>query len=96
MIGIYQSGSVCLSRIAGKILGTTKLLSTTRRLSGWLANPAIRAREWYEWWIDAIWGFEKASAFSVLVRTVPEFNEAFNRHDVAGMMQLMSGNSGKT
>jgi len=24
------------------------------------------------------------------VRTVMEFNDAFNRHDVAGMMQLMS------
>lgn len=48
VIGIYQSRSVCLSRIAGKIPGPAKLLSTTRRLSRLLDNPAIRVREWYE------------------------------------------------
>jgi hypothetical protein len=46
--GIYQSRSVSLSRIAGKIPGSAKLLSTTRRLSRLLDNPAIRVREWYE------------------------------------------------
>jgi len=48
MVGIYQSRSVCLSRIGGKIPGPAKLLSTTRRLSRLLNNPAIRVREWYE------------------------------------------------
>lgn len=48
IIGIYQSRSVHLSRIAGKIPGPAKLLSTTRRLSRFLDNPAIRVREWYE------------------------------------------------
>ena len=48
IIGIYQSRSVCLSRIAGKIPGPARLLSTTRRLSRLLDNPAIRVREWYE------------------------------------------------
>jgi hypothetical protein len=48
IIGIYQSRSVYLSRIAGKIPGRAKLLSTTRRLSRFLDNPAIRVREWYE------------------------------------------------
>ena len=48
IIGIYQSRSVCLSRIAGKVPGTAKLLSATRRLSRLLENPAIRVREWYE------------------------------------------------
>jgi hypothetical protein len=48
VIGIYQSRSVCLSRIAGKIPGQAKLVSTTRRLSRLLDNPAIRVREWYE------------------------------------------------
>ena len=48
MIGIYQSRSVCLSRIAGKIPGPAKLLSSVRRLSRLLDNPAIRVREWYE------------------------------------------------
>jgi hypothetical protein len=48
LIGTYQSRSVCLSRIAGKIPGSAKLLSTTRRLSRLLKNPAIRVREWYE------------------------------------------------
>jgi len=48
IVGIYQSRSVCLSRIAGKIPGPAKLLSMTRRLSRLLDNPAIRVREWYE------------------------------------------------
>jgi len=47
IIGIYQSRSVCLSRIAGKIPGPAKLLSATRRMSRLLDNPAIRVREWY-------------------------------------------------
>src|SRR3989337_1455820 len=57
MIGIYQSRSVTLSRVAGKIPGTAELLSTTRRLSRLLDNPAIRVREWYEpiarQWLEA-------------------------------------------
>jgi hypothetical protein len=48
IVGIYQSRSVGLSQIAGKIPGAAKLLSTTRRLSRLLDNPAIRVREWYE------------------------------------------------
>ena len=57
VIGIYQSRSVSLSRIAGKIPGLAKLVSTTRRLSRLLNNPAIRVREWYEsiarMWLEA-------------------------------------------
>lgn len=48
IIGIYQSRSVCLSRVAGKIPSEAKLLSTIRRLSRLLDNSAIRVREWYE------------------------------------------------
>lgn len=48
IIGIHQSRSVTLSRVAGKIPGSAKLLSYTRRLSRLLNNPAIRVREWYE------------------------------------------------
>ena len=48
LVGIFQSRSVSLSRIAGKIPGRARLLSTTRRLSRLLANPAIGVREWYE------------------------------------------------
>ena len=48
MIGIYKSRSVHLSKIAGKIPGQAKVLSTTRRLSRFLDNPAINVREWYE------------------------------------------------
>jgi hypothetical protein len=55
--GILESRSVCLSRIAGKVPGPAKLLSTTRRLSRLLDNPAIRVREWYEpiarMWLEA-------------------------------------------
>ena len=48
IIGIHQSRSVHLSKVAGKIPGTAKLLSVTRRMSRMLDNPAIRVREWYE------------------------------------------------
>jgi len=39
---------VHLSKIAGKIPGSAKLVSLTRRLSRFLDNPTIRVREWYE------------------------------------------------
>jgi len=48
IVGIYQSRSVSMSRVAGKIPGPAKLVSTTRRLSRLLKNPAIRVRAWYE------------------------------------------------
>ena len=48
MLGIFQSRSVYLSRIAGKIPGPAKLLSAVRRLARFLDNPAIRVRKWYE------------------------------------------------
>jgi hypothetical protein len=47
MVGIYESRSVCLSRIAGKVPSTAKLLSTVRRMSRLLDNSAIQVREWY-------------------------------------------------
>jgi len=57
LTGIFQSRSVTLSRIAGKIPGSAQLVSLTRRLSRLLANPAIVVREWYEpiarQWISA-------------------------------------------
>jgi hypothetical protein len=59
IVGIYQSRSVHLSRIAGKIPGSAKLLSITRRLSRLLDNPALCVREWYEpiarQWLQAQW-----------------------------------------
>jgi hypothetical protein len=59
IIGIYRSRSVHLSRIAGKIPGSAKLLSITRRLSRLLNSPAIHVREWYEpvarQWLAAQW-----------------------------------------
>jgi len=48
MVGIYESRSVHLSKIAGKIPGRATQVSLTRRLSRFLDNPAIRVREWYE------------------------------------------------
>jgi hypothetical protein len=48
IIGIHQSRSVCLSRIAGKIPGEAKLLSLIQRLSRFLANPMVNVRNWYE------------------------------------------------
>ena len=55
VVGIHQSRSVYLSRIAGKIPGKAKLLSFIQRLSRLLANPAIDVRAGYEhiariWW----------------------------------------------
>ena len=56
-IGIYQSKSVYLSKIAGEIPGSAKLVSTTRRLSRFLDNAAINVREWYrpiaQQWLQA-------------------------------------------
>jgi len=47
MVGIYRSRSVQLSQVASKIPGRAVLVSTARRLSRWLDNPAVRVREWY-------------------------------------------------
>jgi hypothetical protein len=59
MVGIYQSRSVHLSKIAGKIPGPAKLLSNTKRLSRFLDNPAVNVREWYlpiaQQWLEAQW-----------------------------------------
>jgi hypothetical protein len=48
MVGILKSRSVHLSRIANEIPGPAKEASLVRRLSRFLANPAVRVREWYE------------------------------------------------
>ena len=48
-----------LSKVAGKIPGSAKLVSITRRLSRFLDNPAVQVREWYEPiarpWLQAQW-----------------------------------------
>jgi len=48
MVGIYHSHSVNLSRVAGKVIGAAKNVSTVRRLSRFLANPAMDVRSWYK------------------------------------------------
>lgn len=48
MYGIYQSRSVYLSRIAGKIPGQAKLQSTVKRFDRFLDNPVVHVREWYK------------------------------------------------
>jgi hypothetical protein len=50
MIGIYESRSVTLSKIACKIPGSALLLSTVKRLSRFLENPAIRVRSGMSRW----------------------------------------------
>jgi len=59
MIGIYKSRCVHLSKVANEIPGPAKLLSTTKRLSRFLDNPAIHVREWYEpiarRWLQTQW-----------------------------------------
>jgi hypothetical protein len=47
IVGICESKSVHLSKVALKIPGTANSLSITRRLSRFLDNAAIRVREWY-------------------------------------------------
>lgn len=47
VVGIYHSHSVSLSKIAGKVMSTAKNVSTVRRLSRFLASPAIDVRSWY-------------------------------------------------
>ena len=57
MVGIFHSRSVQLSQVASKIPGPAQNLSTVRRLSRFLDNPAIQVREWYEpiarQWLEA-------------------------------------------
>lgn len=48
VVGIYHSHSVNLSRIAGKVIGSAKNVSTVRRLSRFLTNRAIDVRSWYK------------------------------------------------
>jgi len=48
VVGIFHSHSVSLSKIAGKVIGSAKNVSTVRRLSRFLANPAIDVRSWYK------------------------------------------------
>lgn len=47
LVGIFESRSVTLSKIAGKIPGPATLVSATRRMSRFLENPAVKVREWY-------------------------------------------------
>ncbi len=48
LVGLYESRSVHLSKVAEKIPGAAYLPSLTRRIRRLLDNPAIRVREWYE------------------------------------------------
>jgi hypothetical protein len=48
MVGIFHSRSVHLSRIAGKVIGPAKNVSTVKRMSRFLANPAVDVRRWYK------------------------------------------------
>jgi hypothetical protein len=47
IVGIFHSHSVSLSQIAGKVMSTAKNVSTVRRLSRFLASPAVDVRSWY-------------------------------------------------
>ena len=48
LVGMYESCSVHLSKIAEKIPGSATLPSLTRRVMRFLDNPAVRVRTWYE------------------------------------------------
>lgn len=59
MVGIFESRSVHLSKIAEKIPGPAKLLRNTKRLSRFLGNSAVNVREWYQpiaqQWLETQW-----------------------------------------
>ena len=48
VVGIFHSRSVNISKVAGKVISPAKNVSTVRRLSRFLANPAIDVRSWYK------------------------------------------------
>jgi len=48
MLGMFQSKSVHLSRIASKIPGKAKTSSLDRRLRRFVSNPAIDVQDWYQ------------------------------------------------
>jgi hypothetical protein len=48
LVGLYESRSVHLSKVAEKIPGKACLSSVTRRMRRLMNNRAIRARAWYE------------------------------------------------
>jgi hypothetical protein len=48
MYGIFLSGSVHLNHIARKMPSRAKKLSTVKRFSRFLDNPAVRPRIWYD------------------------------------------------
>src|SRR5258706_5312903 len=48
MIGIYQSRSVYLRRVAGKIPGHAKMTIVVQQLGRVLFNPAIPVAEWLD------------------------------------------------
>lgn len=48
LVGLYQSRSVHLSKIAEKIPGLSCLPSRVRRIQRFLENRAVRVRDWYE------------------------------------------------
>lgn len=47
-VGIFESKSVHLSKVATKVVSLATLPSGTRRLSRFLDNPAVHVRDWYE------------------------------------------------
>ena len=48
MVGLYESRSVHLIKVAEKIHGPASLPSLTRRVRRLVDNPAIQVRDWYE------------------------------------------------
>jgi hypothetical protein len=48
MIGMFQSKSVYLSKIAVKVPGKAKTLSIDRRFRRFVNNDAVDVREWYQ------------------------------------------------
>lgn len=47
IVGLYHAGNIHLSAVVRKWPLAAKKLSLTRRLTRFLANPAVRVRDWY-------------------------------------------------
>ena len=80
LIGMFQAGSVQLSKIAGEIPSQAKLTSITRRLERFLGNANIRVREWYRPVIEPV--VAHIAATTGEIRLIVDGSKVGNRHQL--------------
>lgn len=79
MTGIYLGRTVHTSKVANKIAGQAKRASSSRRLSRFLANGAVRVRRWYEATATALL---QAAARSGQVRLIIDATQVAQDHQL--------------